>query len=157
MASSMFAPFRTRLVVLMLLAVLPAFGLVVYEYLEQPRIETERVREGAIAVAQLAAANQENFTKNTRQMLATLAQFPFFLLGTNRAYCEGHLSNLRKLSPDYLNFGLVETNGNIFCSAQPFDGTVNISDRSYFRQVLQTKKFSMGLFQIGRLTGQQAL
>jgi signal transduction histidine kinase len=157
MASSIFAPFRTRLVILMLLAVLPAFGLVVYEYLEQRRLETERVREGAIAVARLAAANQENFTKNTRQLLATLAQFPVLLLGTNRAYCETHLSNLRKLSPDYLNFGLVETNGNVFCSAQPFDGMVNISDRSYFRQVLQTKKFSTGVYQIGRLTGQQAL
>jgi signal transduction histidine kinase len=157
MASSIFAPFRTRLVVLMLLAVLPAFGLVVYEYLEQRRLETERVREGAVAVARLAAANQENFTKNTRQMLATLTQFPFLLLGTNRAYCESHLSNLRKLSPDYLNFGLVETNGNVFCSAQPFDGMVNVSDRSYFQQVMQTNKFSTGVYQIGRLTGQPAL
>jgi len=157
MASSIFAPFRTRLVILMLLTVLPAFGLVVYEYLEQRRLETERVREDAIAVARLAAATQENFTKNTRQMLATLTQFPFLLLGTNRAYCETHLSNLRKLSPDYLNFGLIETNGIIFCSAQPFDGMVNVADRSYFRQVLQTKKFSTGVYQIGRLTGQQGL
>jgi signal transduction histidine kinase len=157
MASSIFAPFRTRLVILMLLAVLPAFGLVVYEYLEQRRIETERVREGAIAVARLAAASQENFTKNTRQLLATLAQFPYLILGTNRAYCETHLSNLRKLSPDYLNFGLVETNGNIFCSAEPFDGKVNISDRAYFQQVVQTKKFSTGVFQMGRLTGRQGL
>ncbi len=141
----------------MLLAVLPAFGLVVYEYREQRRLETERVREGAIAVARLAAATQENFTKNTRQMLATLTQFPFLLLGTNRAYCETHLSNLRKLSPDYLNFGLVETNGNVFCSAQPFDGMVNVSDRSYFQQVMQTNKFSTGIYQIGRLTGQPAL
>src|SRR5258707_7890514 len=157
MASSFFALFRTRLIGLMLLALLPAFGLVLYEYLEQRRIETERVREGAIAVARLAAATQENFTKNTRQMLATLTQFPFLLLGTNRAYCETHLSNLRKLSPDYLNFGLVETNGNVFCSAQPFDGMVNVSDRSYFQRVMQTNKFSTGVYQIGRLTGQPAL
>ena len=148
MALSYFALFRTRLVVLMLLALVPVFGLVLYENLEQRDLETKRVREGAIAVARLAAANQENFTKNTRQMLATLTQFPLFLLGTNRAYCESQLSNLRKLSPDYLNFGLVETNGNLFCSAQPFDGTVNISDRAYFQQVLKTKKFSTGVFQI---------
>jgi signal transduction histidine kinase len=90
-------------------------------------------------------------------MLATLTQFPFLLLGTNRAFCETHLSNLRKLSPDYLNFGLAETSGNIFCSAEAFDGTVNVSDRTYFQQVMQTKKFSTGVFQVGRLTGQQAL
>lgn len=157
MASSFFAQFRTRLVVLLLLAVLPAFALVLYENFEQRRLETERVREGAIAISRLAAANQENFTKNTRQLLATLTQFPFLLLGTNRAFCETHLSNLRRLSPDYLNFGLVETNGNIFCSAEVFDGVVNISDRPYFREVLQTKDFSTGLFQIGRLTGRESL
>lgn len=141
----------------MLLGVLPAFALVLYENLEQRRVETERVREGAIAISRLAAANQQNFIKNTRQLLATLTQFPFLLLGTNRAYCEFHLANLRRLSPDYLNFGLVETNGNIFCSSEPFDGTVNVSDRAYFRQVVQTKKFSAGVFQIGLLTGQQCL
>src|SRR5689334_1573334 len=157
MASPFFALFRTRLVVLMLLAVLPAFGLALYENLEQRRLETERVRDEAIAVSRLAAANQENFSKNTRQLLATLTQFPFLLLGTNRAFCENHLSNLRKLSPDYLNFGLIETNGIVFCSAQPFDGIVSVSDRAYFRQVLQTKKFSTGIFQVGRLTGQQSL
>lgn len=157
MASSYFARFRTRLVILMLLTVLPAFGLVLYQYLEQRRLETERVREGAVAISQLAAANQENFIKNTRQLLATLTQFPFLLLGTNRAFCENHLSNLRKLSPDYLNFGLVETNGNLFCSAQPFDGSLNIADRAYFKQVMQTQKFTAGLYQIGRLTGQQCI
>src|ERR1043166_3712260 len=104
--ASYFSLFRTRLVVLMLLAVLPAFGLVLYENFEQRRLETERIREGAIAISRLAAANQENFIKNTRQLLATLTQFPFLPLGTNRAYCESHLSNLLKLSPDYLNFGL---------------------------------------------------
>ena len=141
----------------MLLAVLPALGLVLYENLEQRHLETERVREGAIAISRLAAANQENFIKNTRQLLATLTQFPFLLLGTNRPFCENHLSNLRKLSPDYLNFGLVETNGNVFCSAEAFDGTVNVSDRAYFQQAIQTKQFSTGVFQVGRLTGQQAL
>ncbi len=157
MASSFFALFRTRLVVLMLLAVLPAFGLTVYEYLQQRRLETERVRDGAIAISRLAAANQENFVKNTRQLLATLTQFPFLLLGTNRAFCENHLSNLRKLSPDYANIGLIETNGVVFCSAQPFDGKVSAADRFYFKQVIQSKKFSVGVYQIGRLTGEQTL
>jgi signal transduction histidine kinase len=141
----------------MLLAVLPAFGLTVYENLQQRRVETERVRDGAIAISRLAAANQENFIKNTRQLLATLTQFPFLLLGTNRAVCENHLSNLRRLSPDYANFGLIETNGAIFCSAQPFDGKVSAADRPYFQQVIQTKKFCTGVYQVGRLTGQQTL
>src|ERR1043166_6193519 len=97
--ASYFSLFRTRLVVLMLLAVHPALGLVLYDNFEKRRLETDRVRENAIAISRLAAANQQSYIKNSRQLLATLTQFPFLLLGTNRTVCENHLANLRKLSP----------------------------------------------------------
>ncbi|MEY2429290.1 MAG: hypothetical protein QOJ40_2175 [Verrucomicrobiota bacterium] len=154
---AMLAPFRTKLVLLMLLAVLPAFGLVFYGNLEQRRIEKLRVREAATATARLAAANEQNFINDARQLLGTLTQFPFLLLTTNRAFTEGNLANLRKLSPDYANFGLIETNGAVFCSAEPYKGPVDLSDRSYFQRVLKTKKFSMGNFQVGRLLGEPSL
>ena len=152
-----FALFRTRLIFLVLLLVIPAFGLVLYGHLEQRRMEKARVREGAIAVAQLAAANQENFIKNSRQLLATLTDIPFLVLATNQSLCETHFSNLRKLLPDYLNFGLIETNGLVFSSAEPTNPAVNLGDRPYFQRVILTRKFSTGDFQVGRLTGQPAL
>ena len=155
--SGFFALFRTRLILLVLLVLVPAFGLVVYGYFEQRRIETARVREGATAICQLAAANQNNFIDDARQLLATMTQFPFLLLATNRPFCETHLSNLRKLAPDYLNFGLIETNGMLFASAVPANGSVNLGDRAYFQRVLQTRKFSAGDFQVGRLTGKAGL
>src|SRR5437868_13365481 len=80
--------FRTKLVLLMLLAVIPAFGLVFYGNLEQRRLEKLRVREAATALARLAAANQQNFIEDARQLLGTLTQFPFLLLTTNRAFSE---------------------------------------------------------------------
>ncbi|HXT38943.1 MAG TPA: cache domain-containing protein, partial [Candidatus Angelobacter sp.] len=152
-----FALFRTRLILLVLLLVVPGFALVLYGNLEQRRIEKARVREGAIAISQLAAANQENFIKNTRQLLATLTQFPFLVLATDRTFCETHFSNLLKLSPDYLNFGLIETNGALFCNGAATNVSANLADRSYFQRVLQTKRFSIGDHQVGRLTGRPAL
>src|SRR6185295_7065361 len=94
-----FALLRTRLILLVLLLVIPAFGLVLYGNLEQRRIETARVREGATAISHLAAANQENFIKNSRQLLATLSDIRFLVLATNRPFCETHFSNLRILLP----------------------------------------------------------
>src|ERR1041385_9008982 len=140
--SSFFALFRTKLILLVLLLVIPAFGLVLYGNLEQRRIETARVREGAIAISPLAAANQENFIKNSRQLLATLTEIRFLVLGTDRPVCQIHFANLRVLLPDYLNFGLIESNGMVFCTAEPTNGPVNFGDRPYFRRVVQTKKFS---------------
>src|SRR5690348_3922358 len=92
-----FARFRTRLVLLILLAVLPAFALVLYGHYEQRRIEMKRVREGATAIARLAAVMQENFIEDARKLLATLTQFPFLVLATDRGFCETNFSNLRKL------------------------------------------------------------
>src|SRR5438034_8248250 len=132
---SFFAILRTRLILLVLLAVSPAFGLALYGNLERRRIEADRVREGATAISQLAAANEENFIKNSRQLLATLAQFPFLVLATNRPFCETHFSNLRLLAPDYLAFGLIETDGTLFCSAMVPNGSVNLADRSFFQRV----------------------
>src|SRR2546422_4351528 len=155
--ASFFALLCTRLNLLGLLLVIPAFGLVLYGNLEQRRIEKARVREGVAAISQLAAANEENFIKNSRQLLATLAQFPFLVLATNRPFCETHFSNLRLLAPDYLAFGLIETDGTLFCSATVTNGSVNLADRSFFQRVIQTKLFSIGDFQVDQVTGQPAL
>ncbi len=156
-ATPIFALLRTRLILLVLLVVIPAFGLALYGNLEQRRIEKDRVREGATALSQLAAANQENFIKHTRQLLATLTQFPFLVLATDRPFCQNHLANLRRLAPDYINFGLIEADGTVFCSAASSNESVNLGDRSYFRRVIETKQFAIGDFQVGRLTGQPAL
>src|SRR5438046_686214 len=88
-ASSFFARFRTKLILVMLLAAVPAFALVFYGNLEQRRLEKVRVREAATATARLAAANEEKFRENARQLLGTLTQFPFLLIGTNNYFSEG--------------------------------------------------------------------
>ncbi len=72
--------FRSRLVLMMLLVLMPALGLALYSNLEQRRIEKAKVREGATAISGQAAAREENFFKNARQVLATLTQFPFLVL-----------------------------------------------------------------------------
>lgn len=149
--------FRTRLLILLCLGVLPSLALVLYLNFEQRHLETTRVREEAVATSRLSAANQQNYFAHTRQLLATLTQFQFLTLNTNRAYVQENLSNLRKLSPNYLNFGLIETNGILFASSEIYREPVDLSDRTYFRRVLETKKFSAGDFQVGRLTSEPAL
>ena len=152
-----FAQFRTKLFLLVLILVVPAFGLVLHGSFQQRQIEKERARESAVAISRLAAAQQQQFIRNARQMLATLTEFPFLTLTTNAAFGEVHLVNLRKLSPDYLSFGLIELDGTVFCSTSLTNKGTSLADRSYFQRVLQTKDFAIGDFQVGRLTGQPSL
>ena len=148
---------RAKLFILVMMVALPCLALILYGNLEQRRNEKRRVREAAMAVVNLAAAGQQNFVNNTRQTLATLTEFPFLVLTTNREFCSQNLANFRKLSPDYLNFGLLETDGTVFSSAEPLTETVNLRDRLYFQLTRARKKFCVGEFQIGRLTREPGL
>src|ERR1041385_8423839 len=112
-----FQQLRTRLLYLMLLALLPACALVLYGNFEQLKLEKESLRQQAIASVKLAAASEEHYIRNARHLLSTLNEFSFLTLGTDRAFSELHFKNLRLISPDYADFGLIEANGRLFSSA----------------------------------------
>jgi len=150
--SSFFVSLGGRLCVLLLVIVIPALSFSLLAELNERRNEKQRVQDGAVALSVLAAANQESVVRNTRQLLATLNQFPLLLISSNRSFSENHLSNLRQLLPDYCDFGLIETNGVLFCSAEPSTNSVYLGDRAYFQRVVQTKQLSVGDFQISRVT-----
>jgi len=152
-----FAQFRTKLLLLVLLLVVPAFGLVLFSSFQQQRVEKEKARESAVAISRLAAAQQQQFIRNARQMLATLTGFSFLTLTTNTTFAEMNLANLIKLSPDYLTFGLIELDGTVFASASRTNHSASLADRSYFKRVLSTKVFTVGDYQVGRLSGQPSL
>src|SRR5437763_968141 len=62
-----FASFRVRLVLLILLAVLPALGLIIYTAIEQRHKGMEAAKQGAERVVRMAANNQDQLLEGTRQ------------------------------------------------------------------------------------------
>ncbi len=152
-----FERFRARLSLLVLLLVVPAFGLVFYANLSQRQIQKAAIEDRAKGLAELAAANQSDIIKNSQQLLGTLTQFPFLVLTTNRLFCELNFGNLLKLSPDYVNFGLIESNGLLFASGATTNAYADFSDRTYFQRVIDTGRPSIGEYQIGHLTGKPSL
>jgi signal transduction histidine kinase/CheY-like chemotaxis protein len=152
-----FQSFRARLLILILMIVIPALVGALYSNLEERQIEKTRVREGASAISQLAAAKAENFVTDARQLLATLTQFPFLLLAKDQSFSETHLANFRKLSPGYANFGLIETNGIVFCTADSTNSGMDFSNRQGFQRVLESRQFSVGNFHDDVMTGERVL
>lgn len=149
---------RGKLLLLVLLALIPAIGLAVHRNLEQRRTAKARGLDTITALSKLIAANEAAYVKNSRQLLATLSEIGFLVRATDRKFCSVHFQNLLKLSPDYLNFGLIDSNGLLFASsvAPPEDRTF-LGDRSYFERTVATRRFSIGKFQVGRLTGHAGL
>ena len=151
-----FASLRTRLLLLVLLAILPALGLILYTGLEQRRLAAADVRREALRLTQLAASKHEELIGDARQLLLTLARLPE-VRGGNPAACSSLLADLLEQDPRYTNFGAADPRGNISCSAVPFTKPTNVADRAWFQRAVQTHDFATGDYQVGRITGKAIL
>ncbi len=108
--------FRTRLVLLVLVVLIPAGVLVLLSNVARLESDRERIREQTVSAAKLAAASQGYFVREAHQLLKTVVQtHPVEVLSTNPVSCERKLRTLRLLAPDFSDFGLVEKDGKVFC------------------------------------------
>lgn len=151
-----FSSLRVRLILLVLLAVIPALGLTLYSGLEQRRHARFHALDDALELAKSASRTHMQIIEATHQFLYTLAQLPQ-VRNQDPVTCCSLFVELLKQNPQYLNIGAVKPNGNVFASALPLTQPINVADRSYFRRALQTRNFAIGEYQIGRLTGKPAV
>jgi serine phosphatase RsbU (regulator of sigma subunit) len=149
-APSFLSSLRVRLMLLVMLALLPSFALVLYTQADEREAATANVRRDALRLIHVVTSNQAAQVEATRQLLTALVRLPQ-LRGGDLAACRALLGDLLKAHPLYLNFGLIDPRGNVVCSAVPLPGDVNVADRSYFVRALNTGRFVMGDYQIGRI------
>lgn len=153
--TSWLANLRVRFLLLVLLAVLPALGLLIVMADEQRDQAVELAQEETRRLAGLAAADQGRLIESTRQLLVVLARLPEIRPG--HPACPGLLAALRAQFPLYANLGVVTPDGTLVCSAVPPPAPLNLGDRAYVRRAIETGEFAIGEYQIGRVTGQPAL
>ncbi len=146
-----FPSLRVRLILLVLLATIPALGLILYTGLEQRRLATEEIRETALRLARFVSSDQTRMIQGTRQLLVGLSELPEVRTRNDR-FCSALFADLLKLQPLYANLGAVESDGKLFCSALPITETVNVSSRAWFRGAIRTHDFSAGDYQIDRVS-----
>ena len=147
---------RARLLLLVLSAVIPAFGLIGYTAINQRQQAASDAERNVLNLVRQAAREQSQLIASTRQMLMTLAQLPA-VRQPDVASCSRLLADLLKPYPYYTNFGAAAPDGRVFCSALPMTRPMNIADRSYFQRSLQLRDLGVGNYQIGRVTGINAI
>ncbi len=152
-----FRGLRFRLIFLILVAVLPAFLLVLYSTFEQRREAAEYAEREALKMAQTVAEGHRAISTNVHRMmmgLETLAEIPDAQSG---GPCSKMLANILRYNPDYANVGVALGNGDVVCSALPLPGAVNVADRIYFQRAIATREFSIGDYQIGRIAAKRGI
>lgn len=150
---SRFSPtsLRFRLLLLVLFAVLPAFGLALFVDLEERKLAASSAQEEALRLARTIAAEQEQRIENARQLLVTLAQL-LAVQGNDPATCQPLFAALLKQHDRYANLGVIRANGEVFCSAVPLvseDGRANNALRTVMQQATETGDFALHEYRSG--------
>ena len=156
MMVALFTSLRSRLLLLVLFAGLPSLALILHNEGEQRHHVAALVQENALRLARLTTAEEDQLVTSTRQLLATLAYVPA-VQHRDRAECNALFSKLAAQYPVYANIGAIAPDGVVFGSAIELTNTVNLSDRLYFRQALETRDFAIGQYQVGRITGEASV
>jgi len=144
--STSFASLRARLLLLVLLAVIPALGLTLYTYADLRHLTAADEQQEAMRLARIAADDQEDTIKDTRQLLFALAQLPEVHSASPTA-CSVLFARLLNQYPQYALLGAAERDGDLICSVPAAGDLINLADRDYFRRILQTRDYAIGEYQ----------
>jgi PAS domain S-box-containing protein len=140
---------RGGLVLLALLALLPALALQIYDGVRQRHHliadATQEVLRAATSLAQV----QARVTDGTRILLSTLAILPQ-VRRLDADACNALFASLLQNNPLYLNILMVNPDGAVVASGLPHDG-VNLADRKHVQEALAADAFSAGEYMVSRM------
>ena len=156
MKANSLSSLRVRLVLMVFLAMIPCLGLILYTARVQRQVATGAAHESLFRIATLAASDTSQVIDGAQQLLGGLAQSHEIRSGDSAA-CGAMLAKLRVIYPFYSALGVASPEGNVICSAELLTNSVTVADRSWFRRALQTRGFTVGEYQVDRLSGQPSI
>jgi len=153
----LFSSIHGRLLVPLALAILVLGGLASYNAVYTRNLQSQQTQMIALRLAQYIALDQSRRVDDARQMLTLLATLNPKKLLDGGADCNATLAEIRQRQTRYANLGVIAPNGEVICSALPFDKSIRLDKRQYFRRTLETGSFALGDYQMGFITGRGSL
>jgi signal transduction histidine kinase len=149
---SFLASLRFRLLLLIVLTLVPVLGVTMWNVSNQRTAITATVQSDALRLTKLIAANQTEQVESSRQLLTTVAQLPL-ILEEDLTTCDTLLADLLQQYPSYTNIYTLGIDGGSRCSGLPVEpGSLNVFDADWFQEVVATRTFVIGNYELGRLT-----
>ena len=140
---------RSRLMLLVALAILPLAVMTIIGGIREREQAIEASQENLRRLTNLAAANEAQSIERARQILVDLASVPDLMGPTSG--CNALLADVLDRNEGYVNFGLIQLNGDVSCSAVPMLHPVNLGDRSHFKRAISERRFIAGDYVFGRV------
>jgi signal transduction histidine kinase len=146
-----FGSLRTRLILLILVAVVPAMAVMFYTAFEQRRLDERAIEKELAHLTRMEVREERQILDSGRQLLQATAHFLQWTDG-NPQSCSSFFEDLLQHYQRYANLGAVKPDGQVFCSAIPLSGPTDASDRIWFQRTMASREFSFGDYQVGRIS-----
>ncbi len=137
------ASLRDRLVAVVLLAALPAFGLALYTHGVQRREQARAARDDAWRLARIAAQVHEQRLAELRRLLTVAAALPE-ARDPSAPGCASRYASLAREVAGVADLGIAAASGDVVCAAAPAREPVNVADRPWFDRAVRTQAFAVG-------------
>ncbi len=150
-------PIRRKLLLLLLIIFLPAFGVMLANGLSQREDEIVKAQNSALMLAQSLAAQQEKVTAATKTMLGVLARLPI-VQHLDAGACNELFRELHGQYPFYSVILAATPDGKVFAASMPLKPRgINLSDRKHIKDAISTHAFSVGEYIKGRVSNMLSL
>ena len=147
---------RVRAILLVLLAIIPLVGLTLYSYLDQRATAIVEAQRDAVVAVKFVAKIQETLLRDTNQLLQTLTQLPQ-VLKLDPAACSLLFARVIENHENFTTLVAAYPSGLVFASAPTRTDPLNLRDRSWFKEVLQTRDLVIGDAYLGRISRRHTL
>lgn len=147
---------QERLMILLVAAILPLAALSVWFSVQEMAHDTETAKSQLRFAASLIAAHQDDTVESAQHLLAAISAMRI-MRSPDRRHCEKYFEGLRGTYPIYANIGILDLQGSVVCHANGRIGDFKVSDRPYFKRVLEERRFIIGEPVVGRALGRMVI
>jgi PAS domain S-box-containing protein len=146
---------QARLYLIVLIGLGAAVGLLLFTWLEAQRQAEAQAREQVMTLRRLVAEAFVNQIEASRAILSSLAEAPE--VRAAGPVCSGFLAQRLAEAPGYANFVVAASDGQVTCSALAAPNPVNAADLPWFQRSVARQQFSVGDYELSRITGEPVL
>jgi PAS domain S-box-containing protein len=145
-----------RLLLLALIAVLPAIVIWTYTEVSLRRAREAEVHELAKRQAELAASELERIFDGVHTLLMAVAEVPA-VRNLDTPACVPYLEGLQARLPHLLSISALDPDGRVRCRQVPPPADLRFDDRPYFKQAFAGEDFVIGEYTEGRVARKPVL
>ena len=145
-----------RLFLLTSLGLAPAALILLYNVAMMRSDKEREIHAEALRIAQLASLEISRIVSGAENVLVTISTTPS-IQELRQPECSEYLARVRHRLPTFSGISITGLDGVVRCSREVNGVGVSVADRPYFKEVLETGRFTVGTFTVGRISGRQSV